>query len=137
MEEFDRWNEVKKKTEKTKRIITLKPREIWWVKIGKNIGSEEYGKNENFTRPVVVIRRLTRDLVLVVPTTTKTKEDNDYFHTVSFFEKVKQKKISVSVMILQLRVISIKRILNKIGIIDKGNFRKIQEKLVKIVGPTL
>ncbi len=137
MEEFDRWNEVKKKTEKTKRIITLKPREIWWVKIGKNIGSEEYGKNENFTRPVVVIRRLTRDLVLVVPTTTKIKEDNDYFHTVSFFEKVKQKKISVSVMILQLRVISIKRILNKIGIIDKGNFRKIQEKLVKIVGPTL
>ena len=126
---------LRKKTEKTKRVLTIKQREVWWAKIGKNIGSEEYGKHENFTRPIVVIRRLTNDLVLVVPTTTKIKENNDYFHTVSFFEKVKQKKINVTIMILQL-VISIKRVLNKIGIIDKNSFQQIQEKLVKIVGPT-
>ena len=137
MEKFDEWNIVKKKTQKTKRVLTLRQREVWWAKLGQNIGSEEYGKNSNFTRPVVVIKRLTRDLVLIVPTTTKIKEDNDYFHTVSFFEKIKQQNIKVSVMLLQLRVISIKRVLNKIGIINKEEFKTIQEKLVKIVGPTL
>ncbi len=30
-----------------------------------------------------------------------------------------------------------KRVLNKIGIINKEEFKTIQEKLVKIVGPTL
>jgi len=49
IKQYDEWNEVKKNTEKQNFILTVKPREIYWVKIGQNIGSEEYGKNDDFT----------------------------------------------------------------------------------------
>lgn len=38
---FDKWNEVKKKTHTNQRKLGIKPREIFWLKIGQNIGSEE------------------------------------------------------------------------------------------------
>ncbi|WP_412725545.1 hypothetical protein [Arcobacter sp. 15-2] len=41
---FDKWNNVKKETQQNKRKLGLKQREIFWVKLGQNIGSEEYGK---------------------------------------------------------------------------------------------
>jgi len=78
MDKFDNWNEIKKKTNNTQFFLTTKPREIYWVKIGQNIGSEEFGKSELFSRPVIVIRRLTSDLFVGIPTTTSIK-DNDYF----------------------------------------------------------
>ena len=43
MEEYDKWNEVKKHTQRKERKLGMKPREIFWVKIGQNLGSEEYG----------------------------------------------------------------------------------------------
>ena len=81
--QFDEWNETKKKTEFNERKVGIKSRELFWVKIGQNIGSEEYGKGENFTRPVIIIRKLTHDLFLGVPTTTALKHD-DYFHTFEY-----------------------------------------------------
>jgi mRNA interferase MazF len=133
MQEYDKWNEVKKKTQNTKRKLGIKPREVFWVKIGQNIGSEEFGKGEVFSRPVLVIRQLTYDLFIGVPLTTTIK-DNDYFHSFEFNTK---KGISKnSAMILQVRSYSKKRITDKIGKISVEEFKKIQEKLVKLIVPT-
>ena len=60
MEKFDEWNEVKKQTSKKKRTVYIKPREIFWVKIGQNIGDEEFGKGKDFLRPVIVVRLLSK-----------------------------------------------------------------------------
>lgn len=123
----------KKKTKNTKRKLGIKPREVFWVKIGQNIGSEEFGKGEVFSRPVLVIRQLTYDLFIGVPLTTTIK-DNDYFHSFEFNTK---KGISKnSAMILQVRSYSKKRITDKIGKISVEEFKKIQEKLVKLIVPT-
>ena len=35
---YDRWNEVKKEISKQEKYITFKIREIYWLKIGENIG---------------------------------------------------------------------------------------------------
>jgi len=43
MKQFDKWNEVKKRTDKIERNLKLRPRDIFWLKIGQNIGHEEYG----------------------------------------------------------------------------------------------
>jgi octaprenyl-diphosphate synthase len=40
LESYDKWNEVKKETHKNKSNINVKPREMYWVKIGKNIGDD-------------------------------------------------------------------------------------------------
>lgn len=134
MDKFDKWNEAKKRTESSIRRVGIKPRELFWVKIGQNIGSEEYGKGADFTRPVIIIRKLTHDLFLGVPTTTSTK-NNDYFHSFEFNNKSKG-KVTTTAMILQVKVFSTKRLMNRVGMVDKENFKMIQEKIKKLVSPT-
>lgn len=131
---FDEWNETKKQTESGNRKVGIKPRELFWLKIGQNIGSEEYGKGDNFTRPVIVIRKLTHDLFLGIPTTTALRND-DYFHNFEYNNKSKG-KIFTSAMILQIKVFSTKRLMNRIGMVDKENFKMIQEKIKGLIGPT-
>jgi mRNA interferase MazF len=130
---YDKWNELKKHILKKQTIIGIKPREVFWAKIGHNIGDEEYGKGELFSRPVLVIRQLTSDLFIGLPLTTTIK-DNDYFYPLKFNTK---KGISKnSAMLLQIKSFSKKRLTNKIGIISLDDFKKIQKKLVKLIVPT-
>lgn len=133
MKKFDEWNIVKKNTENQNFTLTVKPREIYWVKIGINIGNEEFGKDADFTRPVIIIRRLTKDLFIGIPITT-TLKDNDYFHQFSYTNKTRG-IIENSAMILQLRTYSVKRVLNKIGKINTEDFKKILEKTKMILTP--
>lgn len=133
MKQYDEWNEVKKNTEKQNFTLTVKPREIYWVKIGQNIGSEEFGKDADFTRPVIIVRKLTRDLFIGIPITT-TLKNNDYFHQFSYTNKTRG-VIENSAMILQLRTFSIKRVLNKIGKVNIEDFEKIIEKTKMILTP--
>lgn len=134
MKQYDAWNEVKKKTEQNNRTLGIKQREIFWVKIGQNLGSEEYGKDKDFVRPVVIIRKLTHDLFIGVPLTTTIK-DSDYFHS---FEYINNTRGSVqnTAMILQIRAMSIKRILSRIGMVNKNDFNEIVRKAQKLINPT-
>lgn len=130
---FDKWNETKKSTHKNRRKLGLKQREIWWVKIGQNIGSEEYGKGKDFARPVIIINRLTSDLFLGIPLTTTIKS-NDYFHTFTYNNKSKG-AVNNTAMILQLKTFSIKRVLSKIGMVNKEDFEVIVEKSKNLFNP--
>ena len=134
MEEYDKWNEVKKDTQQKKRKLGMKPREIFWVKIGHNIGSEEYGKGKDFARPVIVVRRLTSDLFIGIPITTTIK-NNDYFHSFTYNNKSRG-MVENSAMILQVKTFSIKRVLSKIGIVNKEGFDEILEKTKNLFNPT-
>lgn len=72
---FDEWNIVKKKVnEHDTKSLYFKEREIWWVAVGINIGSESDGKNELFERPVLIVKKLGSGVFLGVPVTSKAKE---------------------------------------------------------------
>jgi len=45
--DFDRWNEIKKATDAAEEAARLYFREgeIWWVRLGRNIGYEANGKS--------------------------------------------------------------------------------------------
>ncbi|EHG1231327.1 type II toxin-antitoxin system PemK/MazF family toxin, partial [Campylobacter jejuni] len=48
-DKFDKWNNEKKKLQiKENKIISIG--KIYWVSIGQNIGSEVYGKHNDFKR---------------------------------------------------------------------------------------
>ena len=134
MDKFNQWNEVKKRTKCNKRKLGIKPRDIFWAKIGQNIGSEEYGKNDNFARPVIIIRKLTHDLFIGIPLTSTIK-DNDYFYSFEYSNK-SNGVTKNSAMILQVRTFSIKRLMNKTGVISKKDFEVIVEKLKGLFSPT-
>jgi len=128
MKQFDKWNEVKKRTDNVQMYFRVKPREIFWLKIGQNIGHEEFGKGKEFVRPVIVIRQLTSDLFIGVPTTTSKKEDNDYFHNINYLNHKKDRVHSVA-MLLQFKTFSKKRLLSKMGIVNQNEFNVIVEKI--------
>ena len=94
-----------------------------------------YGKGEEFVRPVIVVRQLTSDLFVGIPTSSTKKENNDYFHNISY---VNRKKISVHsiVMLLQFKTYSKKRLLSKIGTVNKNEFDEIVKKLKRVIDPT-
>jgi len=83
---FNRWNSVKKQTNKKVNNVYFKEREIFWLRLGQNIGNEEYGKGNEFQRPVLIVRRLTATIFVGVPLTS-TLKDNDYFHKFEYNKK--------------------------------------------------
>jgi len=134
MIEYDKWNEVKKDINQKIRTTGFKVREIFWVRIGQNIGSEEYGKGNEFQRPVLIIRKINSNLFIGVPLTSQIKGDNDYFHKILFTTK---KGISTnSAMILQLKSFDKKRLMGKIGTLDKKQFNKVIEKTKELFIPS-
>lgn len=131
---FDQWNSLKKKTHFKERKVGIKPRDIFYIRLGQNIGSEEYGKGDDFARPVLVLRQLTKELFVGIPITSTLKH-NDYFHTFSYSHKATG-DIRNCAMILQLKTFSKKRLLNRIGMVHKKDFHEIIAKTEKLVNPT-
>ena len=123
--DFDGWIKKKKTCHyQEKEAPFFKERDIWWIAVGVNVGFEEDGKNLNFVRPVLVVKKFNRELFLGIPMSTKLK-DNKYYIPVSVRSK------SVSVMISQIRVFSTKRMWNKLAELDTGDFNKVLEEISK------
>jgi mRNA-degrading endonuclease toxin of MazEF toxin-antitoxin module len=115
---FSSWLPLKEKLDSKVSNILVKERDIIWCSIGENIGSEECGKGESFLRPVLVIKKFSFNLFLVVPLTTKLK-DNPFYVT------YKLHNIDYSAMINQIATIDKKRFRNKVAQLDKKDFNKI------------
>jgi len=127
--DFDGWIVKKKNCHfKTSLPPMFKERDIWWTSIGVNVGFEEDGKNSNYVRPVLVVKKFNRDIFLGVPMSLQLK-DNKYY------VKVTVKGEVVSVLTSQIRVFSAKRFWNKIVELDEGDFAKVQEELKKFFLP--
>jgi len=132
---FDEWNEIKKKTDKKDFFLTLKPREIYWLKMGENVGYEQSGKGNNFARPAIVIKKLNKYLFLGIPTSTTFREESNFFYPFEYKNK-EGNIIKATALIVQLKVFSIKRVMNKIGMISKSDFEVLLEKSYNLIDPT-
>ena len=59
--EYNKWNEIKKQLAIKEKNLDFKNREIFWMKVGQNIGFETDGKGEEFLRPVLILRKFSKD----------------------------------------------------------------------------
>ncbi len=134
MKKFDVWNDVKKETDAKKDVRSFKERDIFYMYMGENIGFEQNGKGEKYIRPVVVYRKFTKEMFLGIPLSSQAKEGS-FFYQFTFLKKSKTgEKISKNIAILvQIRLFSAKRLINKIGVVDKNNFDGIKERLKKLI----
>ncbi len=98
----------------------FKEGEMWWAHIGENVGSEVDGKGDNFTRPVVVFRKLGAATLLAIPTSTQQKSG-------TWYVPFRHKGIDEIALLAQTRVISFKRLKNKIGQLDEPDMRRIRD----------
>jgi mRNA-degrading endonuclease toxin of MazEF toxin-antitoxin module len=123
---FLEWIEVKTKTHNTIRTPPLtKEGDIWWAKIGDNIGQEINGKGNNFVRPVYMYKKLSNTLYMIIPMTSKIKTGSWY---VSIFQNNKE----VTLCLHQMRVVDYKRLMNKIGEVDEADTYNIYKAFVSL-----
>jgi mRNA interferase MazF len=118
--DFEKWNQLKQKIDSTNRQIIYKDRDVWWCSIGINIGHEENGKNDFFTRPILILRKFNKQIFLGAPLTTKCKENKFYFR-INFKDKEQ------SAMLSQIRVFESKRLKK-----EWENFRIINSRRLKM-----
>ena len=128
MKDFNRWNEKKKKIDYRVKNILPKRREVWWLSIGLNVGVEEDGKNNNFERPVLVIKVFNRQCFLGVPITSMDKSNRKYYFPIVHNQK------KYFLILSQVRLFSTKRLSRIIYEADKQEFLMIKKVLRKAIG---
>ena len=125
--DFDIWNEVKKHTNNKPDQVLYHSGDIWWCKLGKNVGHEQDGKGTDFERPVLVVKDFNTHVCLVVPLTTKNKENK-------FHKPVAKIGCVMNYAILsQIRLIDTRRFTNKIGHVVREDLSIIKKAIQKLI----
>jgi len=130
VKKFLEWIKLKEKLHSNKHKPPLfKEGEIWWCRLGVNIGSEVYGKGKEYTRPVLIINSEGSENCICIPLSSKVKNtkysciiktDDDKLHTALLF---------------QVRSIDKRRLKEKVYDLNKGEYKKVKivfDKLFKI-----
>jgi mRNA interferase MazF len=123
--DFNSWNNIKQNLDKAKVHVDFHIREIWFCSVGCNIGIEENGKHENFERPVLVLKKFNKDMLLIAPLTSN-------HHDLPFYHLLNYETIS-SVMLSQIKIIDTRRLIRKVRTISEEEFLVIKDKIRKII----
>lgn len=124
--EFDKWNSSKKELEDAVIKKYVHPREIWWCSLGLNLGAEIDGKNENFERPVIIMKVYNKETMIILPLTTKQKSDK-------FHYKIQTEEKTVWAKLTQVRLISSKRLIRKIDLLGKEPFNVLKQEWLRLL----
>lgn len=122
--DLDWWGQVKQRTQAEKSAVLFKAGEIWWCRVGLNIGEEIFGKGMEFLRPVLVLRKLTGNSFMGLALTTKEKKGSWYVETVLHGKKR-------FVMLNQARTLDKKRLVQRIGTLDDTQFVEVRKRFVE------
>ncbi len=125
--EFLTWHKKKGQIDSTPERPFFHEGEIWYCKLGLNVGFEQDGKGEDFLRPVVIIRKFNKDVCLIVPLTTRIKTGPFYF---TFFLKP---DLLNNAILSQVRLIDAKRLSHCVGLLSDEDFIKLKEKLRNLI----
>ena len=123
MKQFDKWNEVKKRTDEKVIIPQIRQREIYWANMGENIGFEQNGKGKDFMRPLLIFKKFSNNMFFGIPLSTQRKKEGSFFFEFSF----KSSEISTA-LIVQGRLYDAKRLDRKIGKMSIDDFDKLKIK---------
>lgn len=123
--DFDAWNSKKKEVE-DRQVSDRRffhERQVWWCSLGLNIGFEQDGKNKEFERPMLIIKKFNEHVVWAVPLTTIAKDNKFHY----------QLKTTGSFIILsQLRLVSTKRFLRLVRIVSEVEFEEIVNRIKQL-----
>jgi len=121
--DLDGWHPLKKHLEESTdhQDIYFYEREIWYCSIGHNIGYEQDGKDAQFWRPVVIAKKYNANFFMGIPLTTKIKPLPFYFGVGDVNGQAAMAIIS------QIRPLSSKRLVNKIGTMPDTVFEALKK----------
>ena len=126
--DFDRCNSIKKLTDAAADAARpyFREAEVWWVRLGRNIGYETNGKSREFTRFVIILKKYNQYSFLALPLTTAPKP-NPYRVPIGMIDE-KQAFATLS----QLRNIDSKRLVKKIIHLDADILAAIKKEASRV-----
>lgn len=138
--EFVKWVKVKVRIHIADNSkLFFHEREIWWANVGLNVGSEQNGKDEEFQRPILVLKKFGQHIFWAIPLTSK-KKDSKYRLEIKYKEYSKNivgESISEDkdgiIILNQLKTMSNKRLIRKLGVMAEEDFNIVREKIKEII----
>ena len=124
--DFEKWSEKKKVVNDSKSEIYFYEREIWWCALGVNIGYEQDGKGDKFARPVLVLKKYSKNVFVGIPLTS-TNRESKYHYTFPFLSGISTALLS------QIRLFDTKRLLVKMGRVSKGEYEEVRKRVKDIL----
>lgn len=121
---FFEWSQNKKAIHDLGVSKLYHSRDIWWCTLGINIGFEQDGTGKEYQRPVIILKGFSKQVCLIVPLTTSQKS-NPYHISMGIIDGKE-----ASAIISQIRLIDTKRLINKIGVVDKVMFEEIKKAII-------
>ena len=123
--EFDRRNTIKKQLAHDVPLPLAFPKngEVWMCTLGKNLGREQNGGSQDFSRPVLVIKKFNNEIFWVVPLSTKQKTLDFYFNYND------PSGAPVAAVLAQLRLVSINRFRRDLYVIPAMPLREVRARL--------
>ena len=121
MKQFRLWIGLKERLDdSTHRPPLVSQGDIWWASVGENIGSEISGKSGQFSRPVIVLKKLAHGFYFVIPTTTRT-------HHGTWYVPFRQHEREMMACLHQARAIDYRRLSSKLGTLDDRDLGRVRE----------
>ncbi len=121
--DYNNWNDRKKVLHKLDASqVYFRERQIWWCKIGLNVGYEQDGKDSWFERPVLILRKFNQFAFIGVPLSTSI--ENSRFRYRFNFGIDNPENVA---LISQIRFFDGKRLNMKIGTCSKKDFSEIRK----------
>jgi mRNA interferase MazF len=123
--DFDRWNSIKKQLAHDVPLPLAFPKngEVWMCTLGKNLGREQNGGSQDFSRPALVIKKFNNEIFWVVPLSTKQKPLDFYFNYND------PSGAPVAAVLAQLRLVSINRFRRDIYVLQATLLREVRARL--------
>ena len=121
---YKKWSKLKSQiNNNTVKHHPYREGNVYWFNLGENIGVEEDGKGDLFSRPALAVRGFSGNLIWIVPL-SHTSRSGEYYHRFTF------KGDPGAALLSQLRSIDTARISGRsLGKISDKDFRQIRHKL--------
>ncbi len=118
---FLEWIGLKKELDSSnEKIPYVSTGEVWWASLGENVGFEINGKSRDFSRPVIIFRKLSKAFFLVIPLTTQERSGTWY----AKFEFAGREQFAC---IHQVRSLDYRRLHSRLGRLDTRDYGKVAE----------
>lgn len=105
--------------------LQFSEREVWFASLGDVIGNEINGKGLMKCRPVLILKKFTRETFLALPMTSHIK-NGTYYYAINF-------RGNPGVIVLnQGRMLDSKRLMRRVGLIPQAEYHKIKQSFVAL-----
>ena len=123
--DFDGWIKLKKKIHFDGVLRTIREGEVWWCRVGENVGKEICGKGKDFLRLVLIIYKLSRYNFIGIPLTSKE-------HKGSWYVRFRFKNKDEYAVVAQVENISVYRLHHKMGEVPESDLENVITGLCRL-----